>query len=245
MDVPLRTDCTYTDPDIVADMMDFPDPHDPTATMRFTNESHPSYNAIVRMIRSNEDIIDRRLKRSWRVNYVKDHVCDIPVWQHDESHTFFRPDYYKYGGNVVQLNRDILPWDPTEGDKLEIRQFPNHWVDISTMETNGGIMANTFSFDYDGGKLILRSPFFTMKGLGLRISYRYGSTDPVPDAITRLCTLMTASQLLTQSFWIVKVGMGGDISGIKEQMLREWKEEMNTIWSSFQRSGSVYSLISR
>lgn len=237
--------CTYTDPDKVAELMDFPDPNDPNATLRFTDESHPTWSAVERMIRSNEDIIDRRLKKSWRVNRVKNHICDIPNWQHDESHTFFRPDYYTYGGNIVQLHRDVLEWDPTKGDKLEIRVFPNNWHDISNSVTDGGMMVNTFSFDYEDGRLIIRDPFFTMKGMGLRISYRYGSSEEVPAAIERLCTLMTASQILTQSFWMVKVGLGGDISGIKEQIIRTWTDEMNQIWSSFQRSGSVYSLISR
>ena len=41
------------------------------------------------------------------------------------------------------------------------------------------------------------------------------------------------------------VGMGGDINGLKDSMVREMKEEAGNIFSSLQRPSSVYSMITR
>ena len=68
----------------------------------------PSYDQVCRMIRSNEDIIDRRLMRSWRVNHVRDEIRTINTYQHDLN--AWRGAYYRRGGNYVQLHRDVLPW---------------------------------------------------------------------------------------------------------------------------------------
>ena len=73
---------------------------------------------------------------------------------------------------------------------------------------------NTFDFDYEGGILILRLYFMNPRYSAVRISYRYGQEpDPetgeytIPTEVERLCTLMTAVQILTTQFWAIKVGM--------------------------------------
>ena len=240
----------YTTPELVAEALSLPDPRDPTTIYEFSNVSMPTYNQVCRFIASNERQIDLRLKRSWKENRVKDQMLDVGRFQHDENS--WRADYYLYGGYRIHLRRDILPWDPEKGDKLEVRQFNNEWVDISNGYLTTNMAPNTFYFDYTGGVLILRLYFMNPRYSAVRISYRYGQEpDPeteeynIPTEVERLCTLMTAIQILTTQFWAIKVGMGGDINGLKDSMVKEMKEEAGAIFSSLQRPSSVYSMITR
>ena len=206
------------------------------------------------MIKSNEDIIDRRIRRSWRENQVKDYLCTINDYWHDING--WRSDYYAEGGSFVQLHKDIRSWDPSKGDKIEIRTRQNQWMNISYSENSnemdplgdgtGEVDTKkdqySFWFDYPMGKVYIRLRLYQQRYNSFRITYRYGSNDPVPYAINRLCSLMTASQIMNMQAYNVKLGAGGNIAGIKDQMLKSWQEEMNTIWSSWQRCGTVKSM---
>lgn len=234
----------YTTPEIVADTLDLPDPINPNDVYKFSNISHPTYNQVCRMIAANEDQIDKRTKRSWRTCRVVDHVLDIPRYQHDENS--WRSDYYLYAGYTIPLQRNILPWDPSKGDKLELKTYTGAWIDVSNQLSDQSINSNSFSFDYNGGRLFLRTFWRQPRYNALRISYRYGSEDgEPPQAIQRLCALMTAVQILNSQFWNIKVGAGGDIGAVRNSMIRLWEDEMNSIWSSYQRAGRVYSMITR
>lgn len=92
-------------------------------------------------------------------------------------------------------------------------------------------------------KLYVWTRLYQTRANSLRISYRYGSTEAVPAAINRLCCLLTATQILNMQFYNIKVGAGGDIDSVRGSMLNGWQNEMNSIWSSYQRSGSVHSLL--
>lgn len=237
-------ECHYCDPEMVAEVMDLPDPTNPQDVYKFSNISHPTYNAVCRMIASNEDKIDRRLKRSWRPHRVVNQMLDIPRYQHDENS--WRSDYFLYNGYTVPLMRDVLPWDPEKGDKMELRTYSGHWIDISQGLSDIGLNSNTFSFDYNGGRLILRTYWLQPRYNALRITYRYGSEDEeVPPAIQRLCALMTAIEILNSQFWVIKVGAGGDIGAVRNSMIRLWQDEINEIISSYQRPGRVYSMLTR
>ena len=248
---------TYCTPEDVAETMDLPDPNDPIGSFMFSDMSHPSYDRVCKMIRSNEDMIDRRLRRSWRVNYVRNYNCDINSYQWDEDG--YRGAYYLQGGDYVQLRKDMLPWDPSKGDKLEVRNAQNLWCDVtnySVEDLKGESQPPAGDgwkvwFDYNMGKMYIRTRWFQNKYNGLRISYRYGKdvTDPespnydeLPPSINRLCCLLTASQVLNMNAFYIKLGSGGDISGIRDSILYNWQEEMNSLWSMWQRSGSVHSL---
>ena len=240
----------YTTPELVAEALSLPDPRDPTTIYQFSNVSMPSYNQVCRFIASNEAQIDRRLKQSWKENQVKDQIIDIGRYQHDENS--WRADYYLYGGYRIHLRRNILPWDPSKGDKLEVREYNNNWVDISNNLITGNMTPNTFVFDYEGGVLTLRTYFMNPRYVAVKITYRYGQEPDaetgeytIPAEVERLCTLLTAVQILTTQFWAIKVGMGGDINGLKDSMVREMKEEAGAIFSSLQRPSSVYSMITR
>ncbi len=181
----------YCTPEDVAETLDLPDPNDNYGTMMFSEMSHPSYSRVCKMIKSNEDIIDRTVRRSWKENRVVDQVLTINTYWHDING--WRQDYYTEGGNYVQLRKDVLPWDPSKGDKLEFKTRSNTWVDVSGMTemthvnvtdpTKGAQWAEagtrySFWFDYHLGKLYLRTSMFQNLAHSLRITYRYGAEVP-------------------------------------------------------------------
>lgn len=238
---------TYCTAEDVAHTLDVPSPTDPTGTLYFTATSHPSLEQVNKMILSNEDMIDRRLRRSWRTNAVVDYVATIRDYWGDING--WRFDYYLKGGYYVQLRKDILPWDPEKGDKLEVRMYNNMWYDISDQinQDGFGITAGQigFWFDYPQGKLYMRTRQWQPRDNALRISYRYGQEEggEVPYGIQRLCALKTASDVLNMQAFNIKVGAGADISGVRDQLARQWQDEMNQLYSAFQRSGSVHSAL--
>lgn len=239
---------TYTTPEIVAETLDLPDPNSNYGYFEFSDMSHPSYNQVVRMIRANEDIIDRRTRGTWRVNYVKDRVMTIDEYWHDING--WRGEFWNQGGHFVQLRKNVLPWDPEQGDKLELRTRTNVWQDITTWplatDPPEGFRPNTFRtpvwFDYVMGKMYINTRPYQVKANAIRISYRYGSEDEVPEGICRLCSLMTAMNVLNMQTFNIKVGMGGDIAGVKEGQMRAWQDECNQLFTSYQTPGSVRSV---
>ena len=154
---------------------------------------------------------------------------------------------------MIQLRKDILPWDPEKGDKMELRNMTLQWRDISEIDSDGlhvkHLNRETFWFDYPAGRLFLRTRLLQPKFNALRITYRYGNDldsdgeENVPMAINRLASLIVASNIIIMDFHSIKVGMGGDVSGLRDQLLNRWGEEINRIYSSYQRSGSVHSLL--
>lgn len=323
-------DPVYCTPEEVAETLDLPaDYVDNYGRSTFTDTSHPSYAQVCRMIKANEDVIDRRTRRSWRTNYVKEHVLNIPKYWQDEN--AWRMEYYRQGGNCIQLRKDVLPWDPSPvysdaaetvtvpsdegyepgkvaeirgkryivdavepagddgisdpylrdmlggggyvltvrrelygGDRLEVRTNLNTWQDMSDRCLGHGyvqssaeeppitdfdafivndVSNNTFWFDYPGGRLFLKRRVYMPAAQGLRITYRYGSAEEVPAAINRLACILTASQVLNMQSYLVRLGAGGDIDGIRRSIQDGWNNEAASIWASYQRAGSVYSLM--
>ena len=329
---------TYCTPEDVADTLDLPDPNDAMGMLKFTDLSHPTYKQVTRMIAANEDIIDRRLRRSWRENIVRDKLNTINTYWHDINGR--RSDYFMEGGNFVQLRKDMREWNPFpvqtyqmdgsghaimheaftpngdpiyvpkieggegmgifswvpalnaegnrmydpsgvpmyvnveeimggtegegvmramtptveatlyEGDRIYIRStIHNMWRNASYVpsppgDAYGDNMNMNIWFDYPYGKLYIRMPaYHQYKYNALKITYRYGSEEEVPYAIRRLCSLLTATQILSMQYYNVKVAVGGDLSNVKNDTISMWQTEMNSIWSSFQRSGSVHSML--
>ena len=234
------TYCTVED---VEQVLDLPDPNDPMGYLHFDDMSHPNYNTVLKALLANEDQIDRRLRHSWRVNYVKHSVFNIDTWEQDENAR--RAAYWQRGGNMVQLHSDILPFDSSLGDKVEVRTRSNKWIDVSTCTEDENVespsegMMPFFRFDYKEGRMYIRTRINNPKFNSVKVSYRWGDTSPVPDAISRLCVLMTATNVLNQQMFNIKLGSGGDIAGIRDSVMKAWQEEMNMIWASYQRVGSV------
>lgn len=133
----------------------------------------------------------------------------------------------------------------------------NEWVDISLggtgyadvdhdgqldRDTPVDSYGNLFWFDERDGRLLLKYRYLQPRFNSICISYRYGSSEPVPFGIRRLCNLIVASNVMNMDFYSVKVGMGGDIGGLRDQALQRWNDEIVRLYSSFQRSGSVHSM---
>lgn len=233
----------YCTPDDVAMAMDLPSPDDPFKTMAFDDMSHPSFEQVERMIRSNSEMIDRRLRRSWRENRVKDRVVSIDVYEHDEN--TWRTEYWLRGGNFVQLERDLRPLDPAKGDKVEVRSFSGQWRDVSAFEGNDADPSENqcrFWVDPERGRLFYRANIFQPRYNTLRLTYRWGSEEPAPEAIRRLCVLLTMIQILQTQPFFIKVGQGGDLGMVRQDMIKTWTEESNYIWGAYQRPSAVFSM---
>ena len=327
--VPIPTYCT---PEDVAATLDLPSHQDNYGSLEFTDVSHPTYDQVCRMICSNEDIIDRRIRRTWRENYVVaqeltilDYWGDINGW---------RSDYYQRGGHYIQLRKDVRRWDPRPifsnedtltylpaeqvvkitadestgdetveflihegdvlefkldsrhsemgevqtvgetpegvgpdagkyevvyhkmvypGDKLEIRTRSNSWADITDniidtagtdLPVNAGPSndATICFIDYPYGKVYLRTRLYQQKANAARITYRYGIESPIPAAISRLACLLTAIQVINMQPFFIKVGASGDLGNVRDSMIKYWTDEINSIYTSYQRSGSVHTM---
>lgn len=241
---------TYCTPEDVAETLDLPDPINPNETFQFTDESHPSYCRVQKLILSAEDEIDRRTRRTWRENRVVNQILTIPTYQWDDNG--WRAEYRLSGGYTIQLRKRILEWDPEKGDKLELRGIVSGWRDVTDLYGVDGDMAgalNRFWFDYEAGRLFLRTRAMQPKFNAIRITYRYGcdrdfeGEHAVPAAINRAASLIVAKNVLVSDFHSIKVGSGGDVAGLREQAMNRWDEEIGRILSSYQRAGTVHSLL--
>lgn len=250
-DLPVPTP-TYTTPELVAEAIGVPSPDgDRLGIYQFSDTSVPRYDYVCRTIVASEGRIDRHLNRSWRENFVKERILTINTYQWDQNG--MRAGYWLRGGNYLQLHKDVLPWDPQKGDRLWLRDRTNAWREYTFSETdpmqgswNGfdGLENASFWIDHKAGRLFLRNRLFQSPYNAVKISYRYGSTDPVPEEIVQLCTLMTADQVIGQmSTFFIKIGAGGDISGVKEALHQQYQETMASVASVWQRSGSVRSML--
>ena len=129
----------------------------------------------------------------------------------------------------------------------------NRWVDIS----EGDIVqphdpykqvrpldgfGSLFWFDERDGRLFIRYRYLLPRFNAICVSYRYGSEEEPPAMIKRACNLMVAQKILAMDFYSVKVGMGGDISGLRDQAFQRWDDEINKAISAYQRAGSIHSL---
>ena len=107
----------YTNPDKVAETLGLSDPSDPMSLFKFSDSSNPSYEFVEDLILSAEDEIDLRTRRTWRENYVKDYVVTVSGYMSDEN-SAGRPWYYSSGGYEITLRKNLLPWDPSKGDRV-------------------------------------------------------------------------------------------------------------------------------
>lgn len=240
---------TYTTPDLVAETMGLPDPEDELGVFRFSDTTNPTYDFVCRMIVSAEGEIDRLTNQSWRENHVKNQILTINTYQWDAN--AWRVAYYQRGGNYLKLRKNVRPWDPQKGDKLELRTRNNAWREITYNENNqepntmdaDGFENAGFWIDHEAGRLFIRTRLFQPTFNSARISYRYGREEDPPYELQRLCSLMVADRIIQMGIYSIKIGMGGDIAGIKQDLHRSWQEEMSSLFSSIQRSGSVHSLL--
>lgn len=245
--------CQYCEPIDVMRAIRIVDYYSPNQDILVPSDvSLPSYDEIIFRICAKEDEIDRFTRRSWRENRVKDYVCSFgEYWQDNNS---ARSRYWQEGGYYVQLHKDICPWDPKKGDKIEFRNISNSFVDVTDAymkeadldegkgEDNKHEMVNSFWFDYPMGKLYMRSTFHQPKHNAVRISYRYGKPAEVPASISRCCALMVGLTILNEDFYLTRLGSGGDLGSSKADMRKNMETEINNTLTMYRRMGAVYSM---
>lgn len=107
---------TYATPETVAQTMGLSDPINPMSLLTFSDSSNPSWDFVNDLILAAEDELDRRLHRTYRENRVKDYITTISSYQWDENG--YRAAYFQSGGYEITLRKDLLPWDPSKGDRI-------------------------------------------------------------------------------------------------------------------------------
>ncbi len=190
------------------------------------------------MAKMNE--IDMLTKDSWREHKVKDQIYTINTYWRDNSS--LRINYWRNGGWFIELTPNVREWNICKGDKLYKRSPGNTWRDISksvkTIDNPGGVNW----FDYERGKLYLNGLPWSYTENAIKITYRYGKTDPVPFDIQRCCALMTGISLIQNQWYVTKIGTGGDLSSILNNNIKDMQKEVDMILRQHQRYGAVYSL---
>lgn len=114
----------YCTPEDVAETLDLPDPNDNYGTMMFSEMSHPSYSRVCKMIKSNEDIIDRTVRRSWKENRVVDQVLTINTYWHDING--WRQDYYTEGVTMSSSVKMSCPGTHPKGTSWSSKRVRTH-----------------------------------------------------------------------------------------------------------------------
>ena len=184
-----------------------------------------------------EDYIDHATFNTWRAKKVKDRICVIRDYAFDKNNRL-RMQMMREGGNYIVVHRDILPWDPEQGDRLYYRKNQGgNWEDWTDRVQRGFDDKEhaLMWFDYDRGIMRLRPPLFTLSSQ-VRISYRYGNPGDVPYDIQRACGLLVAIQLLQADWYTTKLGTGGDLGGNVDRRIAEMRKEANMILSFNQRT---------
>lgn len=223
-----------------------------------SDSSLPDWDELCFRITVAEKYIDRYTGRSWRENRVVKETQDINTYWHDEN--AWRTEYWLQGGYLVQLNKPVIEFDPSKGDKVELRSLDNSWIDISSgyMLRNGSRDVGDvqpsesdrrtyteyngrFWFDYDDGKMYLRCNNLQPKQNSIRLTYRWGDVAEVPPDIRRATALKVGLTMLQEELYLTKIGQGGDLGSNKSDMKRSMQDEINEIIYANRTFTSVFS----
>lgn len=190
------------------------------------------------MAKMNE--IDSLTHDSWREHRVKDQIYSISTyWKDNRS---LRLTYWQNGGWFIELTHNVREWDIEKGDRLFKRTSSGNWTDISSSIKTPTNPNGRNWIDYELGKLYINALPWSYIENSLKISYRYGKTDPVPFDIQRCCALLTGISLIQNQWYVTKIGTGGDLSSVLTNNIKSMQEEANMILRQHQRYGAVYSL---
>lgn len=209
-----------------------------------SDASIPNYDQLIFRICAKEDEIDYYTGQSWRCNRVVDDIQTINTYWHDQNSV--RAEYWAQGGYYVQLNQDVREWDPLKGDRIRFRTLNNAWLDLSEaveQSTEEACDGGAFWFDYPMGKLYLRTRIFSPKYNAIKITYRYGKTQPVPPSIRRCCALMVGLTVMNEEIYMTRLGQGGELGGQKNDMKKAMQEEINSILMMHRVITPVRSLL--
>lgn len=206
-----------------------------------SDSSIPSWDELIFRISAKENEIDTYLGMSWRCNRMVDQVVNLGTYWHDING--YRTEYWVRGGYSIQLEQDIRQWDPSQGDRIYLRNIQNAWIDKTSEFYDCDDQKSIGWIDYKAGVLHVRAGYLNPKANSVKVTYRYGRTDPVPAHISRCCALMVGLTILNEDLYLTRLGQGGDLGGQKNDQKKAMQDEINAILTSNRRFTSVYSLL--
>lgn len=225
--------------------------------MQPTDSNLPGHDELCERIVVAENFIDRYTNNSWKEHRATTGVVDINTYWQDLNGR--RNAYWARGGNFVQLHKDVCPWDPEKGDKIEFRTLGDRWVTRNVIhkdqeniehDLDKGVGPNNAHFmpypniwfDYKGGRMFVRQGLFEPTENAIRVTYRWGNVhEPVPPEIKRATALKVGLTLMNEELYLTKLGTGGDLGGAKSDMKRGMQDEINEIIMMHRRFTNVYS----
>ncbi len=174
-----------------------------------TATTTPNKAQVEKLINRKEAEIERRIGHAWREKQIVDEVHDLPL-------------VYSFGwGTPIFLqHRRIKDLDASQGDKIEIWQ--------GSQDTYSNILGNDswYNIEQTHGKLFLRGFIFSiLRKHRCRVTYRYGDT-VVPDDIKDALIKMVSIEIISTSFRMDKLPMGGNGINIQTSMTK-WQEDID------------------
>lgn len=223
----------YCTPEDVIDLLMIRDPCT-QEIMTLTDKSFPTRDWVQKRILVASDYIDSATQDTWGVIQHKDYIMDRgDLWWLTNTSRINMP--WQRGGWHTQLINPILPWDPEQGDKLELRVSQNEWTDVTDE------IEKTFWFDYEGGSFYWLRPTLDPYNR-FRITYRYGRNTTPPYDIQDACVKSVAITIMQTDWYRSKFAGGGDLSS-KQETIRAWKEEINAVIVRHMNCGTAQSLL--
>ena len=223
----------YCTPQDVIDLLMVRDPCT-QKVITLSDNSFPTYDWVQKRILVASDGLDASLQDTWGVIQHKDYIMDRgDLWWFTNTFRWNVP--YFRGGWQTQLINPILPWDPTKGDKLEMRTSQNQFIDITDE------IDKSFWFDYEGGQFFWLRP--TINDVNsFRITYRYGRDTTPPYDIQDACMKKVAIEIMQTDWYRARLGGGGDLSS-KQETIRAWKEDIDRTIAKHFNCGTAQSLL--
>lgn len=253
-------DCSYCTPEDVCKAIRIIDFYDRNGEiLQPSDSSLPDYDELCFRISVAEKYIDKYTGRSWRENRAVNESYSLNTYWHDIN--ALRSEYYIQGGYFIQLDkRPVRKWDPSKGDKLEIRTPDNTFVDISDtiMPDNSappelckpitpdnekaekGKVALGW-IDYERGKVYLRTMRMMTRPNNIRITYRWGMNEEVPSDIRRATALKVGLTLLDEELYMTRIGTGGDLGSAKGDLKRSMQSQISEILMMNRTFTPIYS----
>ena len=191
--MPSPTYCT------VADVSDF-------LRVPITATTTPNKAQVEKLIIRKEEELDRRIGHTFgRNKQIIHEVHNLPL-------------IYTYGwGTPIYLqHRNCRDFNYAQGDRIEAWKGAggNEWEDLTQQ---GG----WWEFEPTYGRLFLRGFLFSiLRDYRIRVTYRYGDAT-VPEDVKDACIKLVAKDIVTTSFRMDSLPIGGDTMSWKD-MIEYW-----------------------
>jgi len=179
-----------------------------------TSTTTPNKEMVRKIIARKEEELDRRIGHTWKTKKITREIHDLPL-----LYTF------GWGTPLFLQHRNILPFDSSQGDKIEVWKGASaEWEDIVNS-------TQWYHAEYEYGKLFLRGYIFTiLRKNRVRVTYRYGGENyagdtTIPLDITDAIIKMTAIEVMNTSFRMDEIPSGGSVSPSESK--RFWQEDID------------------